>query len=173
MIWLSCLDPTWQVWAGTIFSSRAEHARLLLPLCLESVAEANTAFVHVGKSTFLRSLTAVALLANCGLPVPAAAGSNVPEYYSFMYRNFRGDSPIEGRSGFALEAHEMAIVLCRGRSAGDSALLPRHFVCIDEFGKGTEDRHATALCAAILQQLDQVNYNYRYCCILDTSALGT
>jgi MutS domain V len=32
-----------------------------------------------GKSTFLRSLMAVALLANCGLPVPAAPGATVPE----------------------------------------------------------------------------------------------
>ena len=32
-----------------------------------------------GKSTFLRALTAAVLLVNCGLPVPAAAGSSVPE----------------------------------------------------------------------------------------------
>ena len=32
-----------------------------------------------GKSTFLRALVAAALLANCGLPVPAAAGACVPE----------------------------------------------------------------------------------------------
>jgi len=80
----------------------------------------------------------------------------VPQYQSFMYRNFRGDSPAEGRSGFALEAREMAIVLRRGQSTSSTPELPRHFVCNDEFGKGTEDRHATALCAAILQQLDQV-----------------
>lgn len=141
----------------------------ILFVCLECVAEANEALVYVGKSTFLRSLTAVALLANCGLPVPAAAGSSVPEYCSFTYCNFRGDSPVEGRSGFALEAHEMAIVLRRGRAAGSP--LPRHFVCIDEFGKGTEDRHATALCAAILQHLDQVIYCY--CCTLDVSAMET
>jgi hypothetical protein len=32
-----------------------------------------------GKSTALRSITAIALLANAGLPVPAAPGSQVPE----------------------------------------------------------------------------------------------
>eukprot|EP00892_Ulva_mutabilis_P006486 jgi/Ulvmu1/4209/UM019_0188.1 len=111
-----------------------------------------------GKSTFLRSLTAVALLANCGLPIPAAEGSTVPQYQSFMYRNFRGDSPAEGRSGFALEAHEMSVVLRRGSAALDMP-LPCHFVCIDEFGKGTEDRHATALCASILQLLDKGNFS--------------
>ena len=35
-----------------------------------------------GKSTFLRALTAVALLANCGLPVPTAPGARVPEVCS-------------------------------------------------------------------------------------------
>lgn len=96
------------------------------------------------------------LLANCGLPVPAEIGSCVPSYQSFMYRNFRGDCPIEGRSGFSLEAHEMAIVLRHGQSFPGEYERPRHFVSIDEFGKGTEDQHATALSVAILQQLDQV-----------------
>jgi MutS domain V len=175
-----------------------------------------------GKSTFLRALVAVALLANCGLPIPARAGASVPEvrrrvngvalvlvvhmilghsatdrhlqknrhcvaqqlftlqcyikrvaigsssrrfysstcvgvqYGSFMFRNFRGDSPMEQRSGFALEAMEMQIVLSRGRALPAPPTQPREFVCIDEFGKGTEDEHATALCAAVIRQLDQV-----------------
>ena len=33
----------------------------------------------------------------------------------------------------------------------------RHWVCIDEYGKGTEDAHATALCCAALERLDQVS----------------
>jgi dsDNA-specific endonuclease/ATPase MutS2 len=32
-----------------------------------------------GKSTFLRSLIAAVLLGNCGLPIPARPGSNIPE----------------------------------------------------------------------------------------------
>jgi hypothetical protein len=35
-----------------------------------------------GKSTFLRSLVAAALLANCGLPIPAGPGGSVPEVRS-------------------------------------------------------------------------------------------
>lgn len=50
----------------------------------------------------------------------------------------------------------MAILLRLGQPAGGSSRSPRHFVCIDEFGKGTEDHQATALCAAILRHLDQV-----------------
>jgi hypothetical protein len=45
----------------------------------------------------------------------------------------------------------------RAKSAGHLvAPHGRSFVCIDEFGKGTEDAHATALCAALLHRMDQV-----------------
>jgi hypothetical protein len=37
-----------------------------------------------GKSTFLRALTALVLLANCGLPVPASPGAIVPEVSSHL-----------------------------------------------------------------------------------------
>lgn len=78
-----------------------------------------------------------------------------------MYRNFRGDSPMEQRSGFALEAKEMAVVLAQGAKLADfggpaDGHTPRSFICIDEFGKGTEDAHATALCAALLRRMDKV-----------------
>lgn len=73
---------------------------------------------------------------------------------------------MEHRSGFALEAKEMAIVLRQGRVLEECGSNPRNFVCIDEFGKGTEDRHATALCAATLRQLDQVCQFCLYTCRL-------
>lgn len=38
-----------------------------------------------GKSTALRSITAAALLANAGLPIPAAPGSQVPQVLLFEY----------------------------------------------------------------------------------------
>ena len=91
------------------------------------------------------------------------------QYSSFMFRNFRGDSPAEQRSGFALEAKEMQIVLSHGQALPAQGLSrevatqrPREFVCIDEFGKGTEDAHATALCAAVMCQMDKV----RACCCM-------
>ncbi len=54
----------------------------------------------------LRSLCCVALLANCGLMVPAQAAT-VPFVDAFMLRNFSGDSPIDGKSSFAVEMDEM------------------------------------------------------------------
>jgi DNA mismatch repair ATPase MutS len=80
----------------------------------------------------------------------------VLQYRSIIFRNFRGDSPVERRSGFSLESKEMAIVLGQGRLLQEAGKSARNFVCIDEFGKGTEDRHAVALCAAALLYMDKV-----------------
>jgi len=43
-----------------------------------------------------------------------------------------------------------------GEAGNGASIEPRHFVCVDEFGKGTEDDCASAICAAALLQLDQV-----------------
>lgn len=67
-----------------------------------------------GKSTVLRSLCAVALLAACGLLVPAAR-AKLPYTDAFILRNFAADSPLEGRSSFAVEMIEMryaSVVWC-------------------------------------------------------------
>lgn len=83
-------------------------------------------------------------------------GDSGMQYRSFICRNFHGDSPLEHRSGFALEANEMGVVLGLGELRENSEGKPRNFVCIDEFGKGTEDKQATAVCAASLKYLDEV-----------------
>lgn len=59
-----------------------------------------------GKSTLLRTLCAVGLLGACGLSVPAEAAA-VPYIDAFMLRNFSSDSPVDGRSSFAVEMSEM------------------------------------------------------------------
>ena len=58
----------------------------------------------------LRSVAAAALLGCCGLLVPSQRAL-IPFYDSFMIRNFSGDSPMEGRSSFALECVDMKYVL--------------------------------------------------------------
>jgi DNA mismatch repair ATPase MutS len=59
-----------------------------------------------GKSTVLRAVAAAALLANCGLMVPAAAAA-VPHYSGFVLRNFSGDAPTERMSAFGMEIRDM------------------------------------------------------------------
>ena len=59
-----------------------------------------------GKSTILRSICAVALLSACGLYAPVQSAV-VPYTDAFMLRNFSADSPLEGKSSFAVEMVEM------------------------------------------------------------------
>ena len=59
-----------------------------------------------GKSTILRSVCAVALLSACGLYAPVQSAV-VPYTDAFMLRNFSADSPLEGKSSFAVEMVEM------------------------------------------------------------------
>ena len=62
-----------------------------------------------GKSTVMRSLCAVAVLSACGLYAPIAAAT-VPYTDAFMLRTFSADSPLEGKSSFAIEMTEMRCV---------------------------------------------------------------
>ena len=77
------------------------------------------------------------------------------QMHSFFYRNFDGDSPLSRLSGHARESAEMAALLAAAENSEFGGL--RQFVCIDEYGKGTEDMHASALCCAALLALDAVS----------------
>lgn len=100
-----------------------------------------------GKSTILRSTCAVALLGACGLAVPAAPETQIPYIDAFMLRNFSSDSPLEGRSSFAVEMTEMKYVL--------QDVTSKSLVLVDELGKGTEARAGSALAGAMLEALDK------------------
>uniref|UniRef100_A0A7S3ENA7 DNA mismatch repair proteins mutS family domain-containing protein n=1 Tax=Rhodosorus marinus TaxID=101924 RepID=A0A7S3ENA7_9RHOD len=99
-----------------------------------------------GKSTVLRSVCSIALLATCGFLVPAKEAS-VPFVDYIMLRTFSSDSPAEGKSGFAVEMHEMRSVL---EDATENSL-----VLVDELGKGTEMTAGAALAGSILEALDR------------------
>ena len=78
-----------------------------------------------GKSTLLRSITAAALLANCGLAAPLKRppppppppqpddppspplGTPVPRLDGYYLRTNGSDCPAEGLSAFALEADDI------------------------------------------------------------------
>ena len=97
-----------------------------------------------GKSTVLRTACAAALLANCGLRVPAAAAA-VPRYDAFMLRSVTGDAPSQGLSSFAVEMAEAQTIL------GEASA--RSLVMLDELGTGTEAAAGTAVAAAVLERL--------------------
>jgi len=100
-----------------------------------------------GKSTISRSICAAALLAGCGLCVPAAR-AEIPRYDAFLVRGATGDSPTEKKSSFAVEMMDARTIL---RDA-----TPCSLVLIDELGRGTEPDAGCALGASVLESLDEI-----------------
>jgi hypothetical protein len=101
-----------------------------------------------GKSTLMRATVATALLANCGLHAPSSVGTVVPPIDFFYLRSASADTPTEGRSTFALEMEDCAVML-RDSSA-------RSLICLDEFGRGTSSREGAALAASLIEHLDSI-----------------
>ena len=89
-----------------------------------------------GKSTIARTIASIALLAHCGFYAPCKA-ARVPQLDSICLRMSGGDSPAEGKSGFAVEMIDVHAIL---RDATDKSL-----VLLDEVGRGTELRAGTAV----------------------------
>ena len=100
-----------------------------------------TAANMAGKSTLLRTVTAAALLANCGLCVPASSAV-VPAFDVIFLRNTAYDAPKEGKSSFGVEMSDIRDLL--------SVVTPRSLVMVDELGKGTSSSEGAALSGAIL-----------------------
>ena len=98
-----------------------------------------------GKSTVLRAAAASALLASCGLHVPARR-AEVPHFDSLVVRMSSTDSPAEGLSSYAVEMAEVGQML--------DVVTPRSLVFIDELGRGTEATHGTAMAGAVIEALD-------------------
>ena len=100
-----------------------------------------------GKSTLGRAAGCAALLANCGLHVPAAA-AEVPRFRYYFVRMASGDSPAEGLSHWGLDMKEAAAL------ADKSAVSAGTCVVLDETCQGTEVAHATAMAGCLLERLD-------------------
>ncbi|CAD7974658.1 unnamed protein product [Amoebophrya sp. A25] len=108
-----------------------------------------------GKSCLLRSLLAAILLQHCGLHAPCGPKSKIPHFENLLAFQPTGDCPIENRSAFENEVVQMSALLeeCQVVQAGDGSRGGRSFVVIDEFGRGTSAREASALAAAVMEHL--------------------
>ncbi len=100
-----------------------------------------------GKSTFLRQNALLVVLAQAGLPVPAAAAclGVVDRLFS---RVGAADDLARGRSTFMVEMTETAAIL---NQAG-----PRSLVVVDEIGRGTATLDGLAIAWAVLEALHGV-----------------
>ena len=97
-----------------------------------------------GKSTYLRQNALAAILAQAGLPVPAAA-ARIGIVDRLFSRVGAADDLARGRSTFMVEMTETAAIL---HQAG-----PRSLVIVDEIGRGTATLDGLAIAWAVLEAL--------------------
>jgi DNA mismatch repair ATPase MutS len=88
---------------------------------------------------------AAALCGNCGLHVPASR-AQVPRFDAFMMRMSSSDSPLEGKSHFAVEMADANTIIYNATA--------RSVVMVDELCRGTEPSHGASIAGSILADLD-------------------
>ncbi len=101
-----------------------------------------------GKSTFLRQNALIAVLAQAGSYVPAAA-ARLGVVDRLFSRIGAGDELARGRSTFMVEMIETAAIL---HQAG-----PRSLVVFDEIGRGTATWDGLSIAWAVVEHLHAVN----------------
>jgi DNA mismatch repair protein MutS len=101
-----------------------------------------------GKSTFLRQNALIAMLAQTGSFVPAAA-ARIGVVDALFSRVGAADDLARGRSTFMVEMVETAAIL---NQAG-----PRALVILDEIGRGTATYDGLSIAWAVLEHLHDVN----------------
>ena len=97
-----------------------------------------------GKSTYLRENALIAILAQAGLPAPAAS-ARIGIIDRLFSRVGATDDLARGRSTFMVEMTETAAIL---HQAG-----PRSLVVVDEIGRGTATLDGLAIAWAVLEAL--------------------
>ena len=120
-------------------TSRCSRARRLLVVTGPNMG---------GKSTYMRQTAVIALLACCGMFVPAAQATIGP-LDAILTRIGASDDLAGGRSTFMVEMTEAAYILNRA--------TPSSLVLIDEIGRGTSTFDGLALAWAIAHRLAEKN----------------
>ncbi|MBI4460387.1 MAG: DNA mismatch repair protein MutS [Acidobacteria bacterium] len=97
-----------------------------------------------GKSTYLRQVALIAILAQMGSFVPAD-GARLPIFDRIFTRIGASDNLARGRSTFMVEMTETAVIL---NTAG-----PNSLIILDEIGRGTATFDGLAIAWAVVEHL--------------------
>ncbi|HEX2731650.1 MAG TPA: DNA mismatch repair protein MutS [Polyangiaceae bacterium] len=100
-----------------------------------------------GKSTFLRQVALISILAQVGSYVPAKQ-AEIGVVDRVLSRVGASDNLAQGQSTFMVEMQETAEIL--------RAATPRSLVILDEIGRGTSTFDGLAIAWAVAEHLDQV-----------------
>lgn len=131
-----------------------ERGRLFTPnsLCLSSQTEGKGGRVHIitgpnmgGKSTFLRSIALLTILAQCGSFIPTSPSSRLGLVDRIFTRIGANDDVFRDRSTFMVEMSEVGEILNRATN--------RSLVIADEIGRGTSNLTGIAVGFATLKTL--------------------
>jgi DNA mismatch repair protein MutS2 len=125
------------------------HTGTMVPLDLELTPQARALVITGpnagGKTVALKTAGLLALMALAGLPVPAAAGSVLPELETLVATVGDEQDLLADRSTFSGR-------LLRLKEAWELA-GPRSLLLLDELGSGTDPEEGAALAAALLEGL--------------------
>ena len=139
------------------------HTEPVVPLDLDFSAERRVLVVTGpnagGKTVALKTLGLLTLAHQCGLPIPAAAGSRLPCLRGVVATVGDDQDLLADRSTFSGR-------LLRLREAWDAA-GPDALILLDELGSGTDPDEGAALATAILESLVE-----RRCLVLITTHLS-
>ncbi len=127
----------------------AGHAGDIVPLDLDFTPDRRILVVTGpnagGKTVALKTAGLLALIAQCGLPIPAAAGSRVPCLSRLVATVGDEQDLLADRSTFSGR-------LLRLKEAWEAA-GPDSLVLLDELGSGTDPEEGAALAVALLEGL--------------------
>ena len=130
---------------------QAGHLSTVVPLDLELDSAKRVLVVTGpnagGKTVALKTVGLLALAAQCGLPIPARAGTRIPVFKAIMAMVGDEQDLLADKSTFSAR-------LLRLKEAWDIA-GPQTLVLLDELGSGTDPEEGSALAVALLEGLLQ------------------